>query len=89
MSVIAITIIPIPPNHWSNALHNKIPLGIFSKFGIIVDPVVVIPDILSKKALVKENSSLEKTNGREPNTAMLNQDNAVNKKACCRFNFLS
>mgnify|MGYP007000110250 CR=1 len=68
------TIIPIPPNHWSIALQNKIPFGIFSKFGIIVEPVVVIPDILSKKALVKENPSLEKKNGREPNTAILNQD---------------
>ena len=61
----------------------------FSKFGIIVDPVVVIPDILSKKALVKEKSKLEKTKGRDPKIAMLNHDNAVSKKACCKFNFLS
>ena len=42
------------------ALHSKIPFGIISKFEIIVDPVVVIPDMLSKKAFVKENSTLEK-----------------------------
>ena len=31
----------------------------------------------------------EKINGREPNIAILSQDKAVNKKACCKFNFLS
>ena len=34
-------------------------------------------------------SSLEKINGRDPNIAILNQERAVNKKACCKFNFLS
>ena len=57
--------------------------------GIIVEPVVVIPDILSKKALVKENSTLEKIKGKDPKIAILNQDNAVNKKACCKVNFFS
>ena len=85
----AITIIPIPPSHWRIALQKRIPFGIFSKFGIMVDPVVVIPDILSKKALVIENSILEKINGRDPKIAMLNQDKDVNKNACCKFNFLS
>ena len=61
----------------------------FSRLGIIVEPVVVIPDMLSKKAFVKENSTLEKTKGREPKIAILSQDNAVNRKACCKFNFLS
>ena len=60
ISVIAIIIIPIPPNHWSIALHKRILFGIFSKFAIIVDPVVVMPDILSKKALVNEKSRFEK-----------------------------
>ena len=54
---------------------------------MIVDPVVVIPDILSKKAFVKEKPVLEKTNGRDPKIAILNQDKAVNKKACCKFSF--
>ena len=56
---------------------------------MIVEPVVVIPDMLSKKALMGENLTLEKIKGRDPNTAILNQDKAVNKKACCKFNFLS
>ena len=55
----------------------------------MVDPVVVIPDILSKKALVKEKSRSEKTKGNEPNNATLNQDKEVNKNACCKVNFLS
>tara|TARA_B100000886_G_scaffold122521_1_gene82531 strand:- start:6 stop:224 length:219 start_codon:yes stop_codon:yes gene_type:complete len=71
------------------ALQNKIPLGIFSKFEIIVEPVVVIPDILSKKALVKENSMEEKMKGSDPKIAILSQDKDVNKKACCKFNFFS
>ena len=48
--VIAITIIPIPPNHCSKDLQTKIPLDAFSTSGKIVDPVVVIPDTLSKKS---------------------------------------
>jgi hypothetical protein len=85
----AITIIPIPPSHCRIALHNNIPLGVFSKFEIIVEPVVVIPDILSKKASVIDNSIVENIKGSDPNTAILSQDRAVNKKACCKFNFLS
>ena len=60
-----------------------------SKFEIIVEPVVVIPDILSKKALVKENSMEEKMKGSDPKIAILSQDKEVNKKACCKFNFFS
>jgi hypothetical protein len=55
----------------------------------MVDPVVVIPDILSKNASVIDSSIVEKINGRDPKIATLNQDRAVNKKACCKFNFLS
>ena len=61
----------------------------FSKSEIIVDPVVVIPDILSKKESVIESSIVENINGKDPKIAILNQDKAVNKNACCKFNFLS
>jgi len=87
--VIAITIIPMPPSHCSIALHNRMPFGVLSKLEIIVDPVVVIPDILSKKASVIESSIVENINGKDPKIAILNQDKAVNKNACCKFNFLS
>ena len=88
IKVIAITIIPIPPNHWSIARHNKIAFGVSFKLVIIVDPAVVIPDILSKNALVRLNSVLEKINGSEPNIAILNQDRAVRRKAWGKFSFL-
>jgi hypothetical protein len=83
------TIIPMPPSHCRMALHNKIPFGVYSKLEIIVDPVVVIPDMLSKKASVTDSSIVENIKGRDPKIAMLNQERAVSKKACCKFNFLS
>ena len=89
INVIAITIIPIPPIHWSIDLQSKIDFGDSLKFIIIVDPVVVIPDILSKNESVILNCRLENINGNEPNIAMVNQERAVNRKACCKFNFLS
>ena len=45
--------------------------------------------MLSKKESVIDNSRVEKIKGKEPNIAILSQESAVNKKACCRFNFLS
>ena len=51
--------------------------------------MVVIPDILSKKALVNEKSRFEKKKGKDPKIATLSQDKAVNKKACCKFNLFS
>ena len=51
----------------------------------IVAPVVVIPDMLSKKESVIDKFRSEKKNGRDPNVAMLNHDKAVNIKACCVF----
>ena len=49
----ASTIIPIPPNHCNKDLQISTPSVKFSKLGITVDPVVVIPLIASKKASVK------------------------------------
>ena len=80
--VIAITIIPIPPNHCIIALHNKILLGVSSKFVITVAPVVVIPDILSKKASLIENEIGDNKKGKLPNAAIKNQASAENKKVC-------
>ena len=57
-------------------------LGISLKFEIIVEPVVVIPDILSKKALVTVKFKSEKMNGKEPKIATLNHESAVRRKAC-------
>tara|TARA_B100001778_G_C18103070_1_gene412679 strand:+ start:176 stop:355 length:180 start_codon:yes stop_codon:yes gene_type:complete len=57
-------------------------LGISFRLEIIVDPVVVIPDILSKNALVIEKLKSEKIKGKDPNIAILNQDKAVRRNAC-------
>ena len=85
--VIAITITPIPPNHCKIALQIRISLGALSKLTIIVDPVVVIPDILSKKASINVKSRSDNINGKLPKIAILSHDREVNKKACCRFNY--
>ena len=71
------------------ARQSNILFGISSKLEIIVDPVVVMPDILSKKAFMNEKSKLEKIKGKDPKIAILNQESAVRRKACCRVNFLS
>ena len=78
----AIKITPIPPNHCNIALQISMPLGDFSIFSKIVAPVVVIPDMLSKKESVIDKLNSEKKNGKEPNIAILSQDRAVSKKAC-------
>ena len=49
---------------------------------IIVAPVVVIPDILSKKASVKDRFKSENINGIDPNIATPIHDNAVRRNAC-------
>ena len=48
-----------------------------------------MPDILSKNAFVSEKPKLENMNGSEPKIAILNQDNAVRRKACCKLSFFS
>ena len=87
-TVIAITITPIPPSHCRIALHIKIPFGAMSKLVIIVDPVVVIPDILSKKASTIDKLRLDSKKGMLPNIAIHSQDKVVRRKACCKFSFL-
>jgi len=86
--VIAITIIPIPPSHCKMALHIRMLFGAPSRLVIIVDPVVVIPDILSKKESTSDKLRPDDKNGKHPKIAMLSQDKVVKRKACCKFNFL-
>ena len=79
---IAITIIPMPPIHCNNERQIKIPWGRLSRPDNIVEPVVVMPDIDSKKASVKDSSKLEKIKGNEPKKAMNIQLNVVNRNVC-------
>ena len=82
---IAITMIPTPPSHCNNARQSKIPGGAWSKPRITVDPVVVIPDIDSKKASVMLNFSSENIKGRAPTAATATQLNVVSKNACLKL----
>jgi len=87
--VIAITTIPIPPSHCIMARHNKILFGLLSKSVIIVAPVVVIPDMLSKKASLKVNSLGDKRKGKLPKIATISQAKVENRKVCLKFNLNS
>jgi len=55
---------------------------------MIVDPVVVIPDMLSKKESINDKLRSDSKNGIHPKMAILNHDRVVNRKACCKFSFL-
>ena len=48
----AMTMMPMPPSHWSRARHSRMPGGAESRPVITVEPVVVTPDMDSKKASV-------------------------------------
>jgi hypothetical protein len=63
-------------------------LGALSRLVIIVDPVVVIPDILSKKASTNDKLRSDNKNGTHPKIAILSHDKVVRRKACCKFSFL-
>ena len=77
----AITIIPIPPNHCKIARQNKIAFGESFKFNIIVEPVVVIPDMLSKNESVNVIFKSEKMNGNDPKIAIVIHERAVRRNA--------
>ena len=56
---------------------------------IIVAPVVVIPDILSKNASLKVNFSGDKIKGKLPKAATINQARVENKKVCLKLSLNS
>jgi hypothetical protein len=49
---IAMTTIPTPPSHCISARHNRRLRGMVSRPTSTVEPVVVMPDMVSKKASV-------------------------------------
>ena len=87
--MVAITIIPIPPRHCIIALQSKILFGEESRSKITVEPVVVIPDMLSKNASLNESFKLERINGILPKKAILIQASDENKNACRRLSCFS
>jgi hypothetical protein len=71
------------------ALQINTPLEDLSISSKIVDPVVVIPDIDSKKASVKESCKDEYINGKEANKVMAIQEKEVIIKACLMLRLFS
>ena len=80
--ITATTIIPIPPNHWSNPRQNNRPSGKVSRTLKTVAPVVVKPDIDSKKPSTKLALDQPIINGIEPKIGNINQIETVNKNVC-------
>ena len=60
------TKIPIPPIQWVKLRHNNIHFGKDSTSFKILDPVVVKPETVSKKASIKCGIVPENQNGRAP-----------------------
>ena len=77
----AITMIPMPPNHCNIALHNKIDFDVLSKSSKTVAPVVVKPDIDSKKESVKDNPGVPEKKGIEPMIVSINHEIKVRRNA--------
>ena len=71
----------MPPSHCKIALQIRILLECYLRFVIIVDPVVVIPDILSKKASTNDKLRSDNKKGKHPKIAILNHDKVVKKKS--------
>ena len=84
---IATTTTPIPPNHCINPRHKSNPLGNLSNDSNIVDPVVVKPDIASKKASVNLAFGSPRIKGKAPKMGSTNQTLVVKKKVCWIFRF--
>ena len=77
----AMTMIPIPPSHCRSARHRRMPGGASLRFVRIVEPVVVMPDMDSKKASVKVKLSSHIQKGSAPIVAKLIQLAQVSRKA--------
>ena len=86
-TVIAITIIPTPPSHCMIALHNNKLFGDLLRSVITEEPVVVIPDMLSKNESLNEKFRPERIKGIDPKKAIAIQARVENKKVCLRFNW--
>tara|TARA_B100000161_G_scaffold100253_1_gene70784 strand:+ start:1624 stop:1983 length:360 start_codon:yes stop_codon:yes gene_type:complete len=85
---IALTIIPIPPNHCKRLLQTIIPSAVFSISSIIVEPVVVNPETDSKNALVIPVILVESRKGTEENIDKIIQLRVTRRKALLVFSSL-
>ena len=78
ITAIAKTIKPMPPIHCNNCLYNNKDSGRTLRFGITVAPVVVIPDIDSKKESI--NVIPLRIKGIEPAEDKTIQKSVITKK---------
>jgi len=60
--------------------------GNSSKFMTTVEPVVVIPDMLSKNESLREKLISERTKGKDPKPAIAIHAKVENKNVCFKFN---
>ena len=63
-TAMAMTMIPMPPSHWSNARQSNIPMAVSLRLLIVVEPVVVRPDIASKNAPANLISGIDRKIGK-------------------------
>ena len=68
------TMMPKPPIHWVRLRQSRMSLGTDSTSAIMVEPVVVKPDMASKKASVKLGSVCPIRYGRQPNRDKVSHD---------------
>ena len=78
----AITMIPMPPSHCSSDRHSSSPGGVVSRPEITVEPVVVMPDMLSKNASVIDSCNSENRKGRAPKVTSATHTAGTSTKAC-------
>ena len=81
----AITIMPIPPSHCRIARQSNMPRGAWSKSDITVEPVVVKPDIASKKASVMLDCGDENQSGKLAKNVTASQLAVVRMKVSLRL----
>ena len=80
-SAMEIKMMPMPPSHCSMARQIRMPGGSTSRSAITVAPVVVTPDIASKKASVNVSGISVNSNGSVPNSGITIHASVVTRKA--------
>ena len=76
-TAMAKTSTPMPPIQWEKLRQNSVPWLSASTSVRIVEPVVVKPETVSKKASAKDGISPEMTNGIAPKTDISTQTSAT------------
>src|SRR5687768_3427841 len=70
----------MPPSQWSSERHMRMPGGLSSRPEITVEPVVVIAETDSKKALAKSISSDDSMKGTAPTSEKTSHSMLTSRK---------